>query len=155
MVSSMSLAPIPCVRLYGLLLDFLHHVPWPRAVPERRGAFLHTQSSLPELASWGSAPVEQGTPVQAMPVAMAVFFATRLSFAPVLRMTPFAALPFFDEELDFLRLAFFMDSSHSTRFVEPGPVGAERYVNSQRAVSFRQSKTRLESAGSALHLCHC
>jgi hypothetical protein len=56
-----------------------------------------------------------------MPVAMAVFFATRLSFAPVLRMTPFAdLLAFFDEDLDFLRLAFFMDSSRSTRFVELG-----------------------------------
>ena len=45
---------------------------------------------------------------------MAVFFATRFSFAPVLRTTPFAdLLVFFDEVPDFLRLAFFMDSSRS------------------------------------------
>jgi hypothetical protein len=43
---------------------------------------------------------------------MAAFFATRFSFAPVLRTTPFAdLLVFFDEVPDFLRLAFFMDSS--------------------------------------------
>jgi hypothetical protein len=45
-----------------------------------------------------------------MPVALAAFFATRFSFAPVLRTTPFAdLLVFFDEVPDFLRLAFFMD----------------------------------------------
>jgi hypothetical protein len=56
-----------------------------------------------------------------MPVAMAVFFATRFNFAPVLRMTSFAdLLVFFDEDLDFLRLAFFMASSRSTRFVQRG-----------------------------------
>jgi hypothetical protein len=49
-----------------------------------------------------------------MPVAMAAFFATRFSFAPVLRTTPFAdLLVFFDAVPDFLRLAFFMDSSRS------------------------------------------
>jgi hypothetical protein len=47
---------------------------------------------------------------QARPVATAVFFAARFSFAPVLRMTLFAdLLVFFDEDLDFLRLAFFME----------------------------------------------
>jgi hypothetical protein len=47
-----------------------------------------------------------------MPVAMAVFFATRFSFAPVLPTTSFAdLLIFFDADLVFLRLAFFMDSS--------------------------------------------
>ena len=36
-----------------------------------------------------------------MPVAMAAFFATRFSFAPVLRTIPFAdLLAFFDEDLD-------------------------------------------------------
>jgi hypothetical protein len=49
-----------------------------------------------------------------MPVAIAAFFATRFSFAPVLRTTPFAdLLVFFDEVPDFLRLDFFMDSSRS------------------------------------------
>jgi hypothetical protein len=47
---------------------------------------------LAGVGEMGFGPLEQGTPVQAMPVAMAVFFATRLSFAPVLRMTPFADL---------------------------------------------------------------
>jgi hypothetical protein len=45
-----------------------------------------------------------------MPVAMAAFFATRFSFAPVLRTTLFAdLLVFFDEDLDFFRLALFIE----------------------------------------------
>jgi hypothetical protein len=56
-----------------------------------------------------------------MPVAIAAFFATRFSFAPVLRTTPFAdLLVFFDEVPDFLRLALFMNASRSTRFVQVG-----------------------------------
>jgi hypothetical protein len=62
---------------------------------------------------------EQGSPVQAMPVARAAFLATRLSFDPVLRMTLFDfadLLPFL--VLYFLRLAFFMNSSRFSRLVE-------------------------------------
>jgi hypothetical protein len=116
-----------------------------------------------------------------MPVAMAVFFAARLSFAPVLRMIPFAdLLAFFDEDLDFLRLAFFMDSSRSTGFVqlgsflrsvartvspayrERGPAadGNPRYAPSAMSIrsallSFAKTKPSLSRRGSALHLCHC
>jgi hypothetical protein len=62
-----------------------------------------------------------------MPVATAAFFATRFSFAPVLRTTPCAdLLVFFDEDLDFLRLAFFMDSSRSTWFVQLGSFYIQR-----------------------------
>jgi hypothetical protein len=64
---------------------------------------------------------------QAMPVAIAAFFATRFSFAPVLRTTPFAdLLVFFDEVPDFLRLALFMNASRSTRFVQLGSFYIQR-----------------------------
>jgi hypothetical protein len=86
-------------------------------------------------------------------------FATRFSFAPVLRTTPFAdLLVFFDEDLDFLRLALFMDSSvplasfslaHST-FRGQGFVSSMGIAHSCSHPAVTLSRDAVTTAGSPL-----